>query len=215
MGKRVVESAPVPLVAGLWGIIAAIMAAAHAPISALIGLAAFWIILTFSVWVLQYRAKGATPRLLPTILEAWDEPQQPRDQWLIFTRVEIEDPDGEPVGIKDWEMRVQFRNEMYHGEKFQHPPDSPRRYFQIPGADQRRFEYSEFIEHAGQIGARSRISCIVPALFTAPYRDFTDVVLGVRIKPIGGKWSAWHDFQPPQYPGPRPEPWAKETLRSK
>jgi len=212
MGKRLVESAPVPLIAGFGAILAAILATAHAPISALIALAASWIVLTGCMWLAQYRAKGATPRLLPTILEAWDEPQELSDKWLVFMRVEIENPDGEPVGIKEWEARLRHRGETYQGQKFQHPADSPRRYFQVPGAEQRRFEYSDFIEHAGQIGARSRISCTLPALFSAPYREFTEVALGVRLRPIVGKWSPWHDFEPPQYPAPRPDPWQSPGL---
>jgi hypothetical protein len=107
---------------------------------------------------LQYVAKGLTPRLFATVLEAWDEPQAPRDEWLIIMR-------GAP-GNGNSNMQ-------------------------------------DFIEHAGQIGARNKIVRFVPGLFTAPYRDFSDVILGVRVRPVGGAWSTWHDLQPPRYPAVR------------
>jgi hypothetical protein len=207
VGKRLVESAPWPLVAALGAVTDAALLGAHVGGPILVAFAGVWAVGTCVLWRVQYVAKGLTPRLLVTIHEAWDEPQPSRDQWLIFMHVEIEDPDADPVGVKDWETRLQFKDGVYDGQKFQHPPNSPRCYFQIPGANQKRFEYSDFIEYAGQIGARSRITCFVPTLFTAPYRDFPDVVLGVRIKPVGGKWSPWYDFQPPQYPAARPNPW--------
>jgi hypothetical protein len=185
VGKRAVETIPLPLVAGFGGIVAALIVALHWPVSALYCWAAGWIILTGSVWIAQYRAKGATLPLQPTIIEAFCQPLKSPPNWLVFLKVSVENPDPAGTRIKEWQTRLTFgeRHVAEFGGSFQHP-SGPRWTMPMPGGHVRQFEYADFLEKQRSLNGKDHIDGIIPAMFA--------------IAPVPFEWSEWSaPYRPP------------------
>jgi hypothetical protein len=195
--RRIIKSLPLPILAVL-GTLTAMLIAPFGT-TRLIAFIVLWIGVLAFVWRLLYVAEAAQPSLVPTIQEAFDQPQDTPKSWLIFMKVTIEDPDPEPMRVADWETRLWYHGQTHEGQKFQHPQGLEWS-MRLPDGNEKRFLFARFIENQEQVPGRDHIECVVPSMFyDVSYENFDEVTLGLRVKGVGGQWSAWHDFQPPKY----------------